>query len=219
MNKKMLGLLVILCGSLLVRPLCAQSTGGNREEVIRHLEEDERKAVLASDTAKLEELWSPMMIVNNPQSTITPDRQAILNLVRGGFIKYSRFERTIEAIRFHGDLAIVMGAETVEPIGNNPKAGQSVKRRFTNVWLQAGGRWQVIAARQRHSGVEPRQSREQNLFRSECGRRRPRSQGNARDIMAVPRQKAVRAQPCAVPALSSPIFSHPHAQRSSPLAR
>lgn len=152
MNKRMIGLLVIFCGSLLVRPLCAQLPGGDREEVIRHLEEDERKAVLASDTAKLEELWSPVMIVNNPQSTITPDRQAILNLVRGGFIKYSRFERTIEAIRFHGDLAIVMGAETVEPIGNNPKAGQKVKRRFTNVWLQAEGRWQVIA---RHANVIP----------------------------------------------------------------
>ena len=92
------------------------------------------------------------MIVNNPQSTITPDREAILKLVRGGFIKYSSFERTIEAVRFHGDLAIVMGAEKVDAIGNNPKAGQQVKRRFTNIWARSGDTWQVIA---RHANVIP----------------------------------------------------------------
>lgn len=103
-------------------------------------------------TEKLQQLWSPLMIVNNPQSTITPDRAAILAPVHKGAIKYSSFERTIEAVRFHEGLAIVMGAEVVEAIGTNPRAGQKVKRRFTNIWRQADGRCQVIA---RHANVIP----------------------------------------------------------------
>ena len=151
MKRRAFVLPIVLCGSLLAKPLWAQPPD-DRESAIRALEEQERQAVLRSDADALERLWSPRMIVNNPQSTITPDREAVLKLVRTGFIKYSRFERTIEAVRFHGDLAIVMGAETVEPVGQNPRAGQHVKRRFTNMWSRAGDTWQVIA---RHANVVP----------------------------------------------------------------
>ena len=150
MNARAFVLPLVLCG-LLATPLAAQERD-DRESSIRALEEQERQAVLHSDTDALQKLWSPVMIVNNPQSTITPDREAVLTLVRDGFIKYSSFERTIEAVRFHGDLAIVMGAEKVEPIGRNPKAGQQVKRRFTNIWSRTGSTWQVIA---RHANVIP----------------------------------------------------------------
>jgi len=152
MNTKIFFLFVALCSSFCTKPLCAQEPSDPREKSIRQLEDEEKQAVIDADAGKLEQLWSPQMIVNNPQSRITPDREAILNLVRNGAIKYSRFERTIEAIRFVGDLAIVMGAEIVEPTGQNPRAGQKVKRRFTNIWRQADGRWQVIA---RHANVIP----------------------------------------------------------------
>ena len=151
MNKRACVLPIVLCGAFLTTPLWGQEKDA-RESSIRALEEQERQAVLRSDTDTLQRLWSPLMIVNNPQSTITPDRDAILKLVRDGFIKYSSFERTIEAVRFHGDLAIVMGAEKVDAIGRNPKAGQQVKRRFTNVWARTGDTWQVIA---RHANVIP----------------------------------------------------------------
>ncbi|HYC72640.1 MAG TPA: nuclear transport factor 2 family protein [Opitutaceae bacterium] len=148
----MLVLFVALCGGFFAEPLCAQDRRDAREELIRRLEEEERRAVIDADTGTLERLWSPGMIVNNPQSTITPDRGAILNLVRSGTIRYARFERAIEAIRFADDLAIVMGAEVVEPAGNHPKAGRKLKRRFTNIWRETDGRWQVIA---RHANVVP----------------------------------------------------------------
>jgi hypothetical protein len=46
-----------------------------------------------------------------------------------------------------------MGAETVRPIGKAPLAGQTVKRRFTNIWSREGGTWRLIA---RHANVIPR---------------------------------------------------------------
>ena len=122
------------------------------EETIRSLENQERLAVLAGDTATLERLWSATLIVNNPQSSISAERGVVLALVRNGLIRYSSFERAIEAIRVDGDHAIVMGSEEVVPIGDAPHAGQTVHRRFTNIWKMKGTTWVMIA---RHANVIP----------------------------------------------------------------
>ena len=120
------------------------------EELIRSLEEQERRAVLDGDTAMLERLWSETMIVNNPQSSLSADRGVVLGLVRKGLIRYSSFDRSIEAVRFEGDIAIVMGSEAVVPVGDAPRAGQTVHRRFTNVWRRKGDTWVMVA---RHANV------------------------------------------------------------------
>lgn len=120
------------------------------EDVIRQLEEQERQAVLDQDLAALEQLWSEDLIVNNPQNQISASRSDVLALVKRGLIRYAAFERRIEAIRFNMDIAIVMGAETVEPVGDAPRAGGTVERRFTNIWRKHGAEWHMIA---RHANV------------------------------------------------------------------
>ncbi|CAG0927900.1 hypothetical protein TFLX_00684 [Thermoflexales bacterium] len=123
----------------------------NREEdVIRQLEEQERQAVLQQDLAALERLWAEELIVNNPQNQISPSRGAVVELVKRGLIRYTAFERRIESIRFSADIAIVMGAETVEPVGDAPRAGGTVERRFTNIWGKQDATWHMIA---RHANV------------------------------------------------------------------
>lgn len=120
------------------------------EDTIRQLEEQERQAVLREDTAALEQLWSDEFIVNNPQNRVTASRDDALALVRRGLIRYAAFERQIEAIRFNDDIAIVMGAETVEPVGDTPRAGTTVRRRYTNIWRKQAATWRMIA---RHANV------------------------------------------------------------------
>jgi hypothetical protein len=63
---------------------------------------------------------------------------------------YSSFERKIEFIRIDGNFAIIMGAESVQPIGDAPLAGKTVQRRFTNIWKKDGNTWCAIA---RHANV------------------------------------------------------------------
>jgi hypothetical protein len=85
---------------LLVQPLelrAQQAAPANAESAIRALEEQERVAVLNEDLATLERLWSDRLMVNNPQNAVSPDRATVLDLVRGGLIRYSRFDRQIEA--------------------------------------------------------------------------------------------------------------------------
>ena len=149
------GTVALLMAALLASCTSVQSesrASSSPEETIRSLENQERGAVLAGDTATLERLWSETMIVNNPQSSISADRGVVLGLVRRGLIRYSSFARTIEAIRFDGDIAIVMGSEEVVPVGDAPHAGQTVHRRFTNIWKRAGTTWVMIG---RHANVIP----------------------------------------------------------------
>ena len=159
MNNLPSRLCVLLLAALFASIAGAQSEPSaetRREEAIRLAENEERLAVLGGDTASLERLWSASMIVNNPQSRISANRDAVLELVRKGLIRYSSFERTIEAIRFEGQIAIVMGAETVVPTGNAPGAGHPVHRRFTNLWKHQGNGWVMIG---RHANVIPAEAR------------------------------------------------------------
>jgi ketosteroid isomerase-like protein len=142
--------LSMLLGSGLVAPVWTEEAMTSDERTIRSLEEQEVVAVLNQDVAMLERLMSDRIIVNNPQNGITPDREGVLDRVRRGLIRYSSFDRRIEAIRIDGDVAIVMGLEIVVPIGDAPRAGETVRRRYTNIWKRTGSGWKSIA---RHANV------------------------------------------------------------------
>ncbi len=129
-----------------------QGPPSDDEAAIRSLEERVRSDVLNQDTLALMSVWSEHFVVNAPANRVAPDRRAVFDLIRQGMIHYSSFEATIEHIRVDGDLAIVMGAETVRPIGKSPLAGQTVKRRFTHLWRKDAGSWRLIA---RHANVIP----------------------------------------------------------------
>jgi ketosteroid isomerase-like protein len=122
----------------------------SEEDVIRQLEEQECQAVLNQDLAALKHLWAEEFIVNNPQNQISMSRGDVLALVQRGLIRYATFQRRIESIRINADITIVMGAEIVEPIGDAPRAGGAVERRFTNIWRKQDTSWHMIA---RHANV------------------------------------------------------------------
>ena len=61
-----------------------------------------------------------------------------------------QLDREIETMLFHGDTVIVMGQETVTPVGKAPFAGQTVRRRYTHFWMKRGGDWLLTA---RHANV------------------------------------------------------------------
>ena len=154
MGTQFLGSLVLLLVASLSLVVAAHSEGpaSDKEKTIRSLEDQERMSVLNEDIAALERLWAEQFIVNNPQNEISADRNAVLDRVRRGLIRYSKFERQIEAIRFNDDVAIVMGSETVTPKSDDAGSNQAVHRRFTNIWRKTGATWRAIA---RHANVIP----------------------------------------------------------------
>lgn len=122
----------------------------DREGEIRKIDLAEADAILRNDAAAAEAFYADEIVVNNPRYTITYGKQALMALIKTGSIHYSSFVREIEKITFQGETAIVMGKETVKPVENAPGAGQTIQRRFTNIWMKRDGKWLLIA---RHANI------------------------------------------------------------------
>lgn len=148
-----LSLFVVLSiGSLLVAQQPSQNgteSGESQltkaEEEIRRIDQSEAAAVLANDLAAIEKLWAEDFTVNAPNNQIARGREFILNLVKNGQLDYSSFDRKVEAVMLYPNTAIIMGEETVTPQRKAPLAGQTVRRRITNIWMKRDGNWQLTA--------------------------------------------------------------------------
>lgn len=135
-----------------------------RDAEIRRLENIEREAILKADSLTLFKLASPNMVIHNPaNSVITVD--GLKMLFRAGKLNYLSFERTIEKITFNDNLAIVMGEEKLKPQGLSTNAGQSVTRRFTNIWKYANAQWQIIGRQSTIIKAEPTEAYKKRILR------------------------------------------------------
>lgn len=129
----------------------AQYTAKTEAE-IRRLEQVVVTAILNGDTNILKQVWAQEFLVNNPRNDISANRDAVLLTQKAGMINYSSFERVIERMQFQKNFVITMGYETFVSRNDIPgvKAGQTYKRRFTNIWMKKNGSWQQIA---RHASI------------------------------------------------------------------
>lgn len=117
------------------------------EQEIRKLDLAEADAIQRSDFAALNKLLAEDFTVNSPRNQIVKGREELFALIRSGVTNYSLFVREAEAVLIHGNTVVVLGSETIKPTGNAPGAGQTVRRRYTNVWMKRNGRW-LLTARQ-----------------------------------------------------------------------
>jgi hypothetical protein len=122
----------------------AFAQGQQAEEELKKLEQMEVKAVLEKDTITLKKLWDKDYVVNNPDNKVV---LAIPNSVFRPVLTKPRtsFTREVEHITIRGNIAFSMGNETIIPGGDLPKSGQSVKRRYTNIWMKVDGSWKLVA--------------------------------------------------------------------------
>lgn len=133
---------------------CATSAQDNSktEAEIRRLEQIVVTAILNADTNRLKQVWAPEFLVNNPRNDISGNRDSVLLTQKAGMINYSSFERVIERMQFQKSFIITMGHETFISRNDTPgaRAGQTYKRRFTNIWMKKNGKWQQTA---RHASI------------------------------------------------------------------
>jgi hypothetical protein len=143
MKAKLLVVLLLLsCGLLAADP--ARTQESRVEAEIRRLEQAEVKAIMEWDKATLEKLWDKKYVVNNPYNQIVvagadPTDRPVLQNPR------TSFKREVDHITVRGDVVISMGREEVVPGGDQPKAGKTVKRRYTNIWMKVDGEWMLVA--------------------------------------------------------------------------
>ena len=125
----------------------------SKEAEIKGMEEKQREAILHLDTTAMEKLWDKDLAVNSPTYNVV-DKAGGMFAFKNGYIHYSSIQQEIEKIMFNGDIGIVMGLETVKPIGLAPNAGKTVKRRFTNIWRQKGNTWTLFARQATNISIE-----------------------------------------------------------------
>jgi len=110
---------------------------------INSLEEISRKAILQKDSATLHKLWSPTFMVNTPINNVLIGNQ--IDMVLNGQISYTSYKGVMEEILVSGDIAISMGHETVVAVLGNRNGGQTIERRYTNIWKKEKQGWMLIA--------------------------------------------------------------------------
>ena len=103
-------------------------------------------ALIADEYAVFAAALAPELVVNNPVNVVA-QRGVVAQLNADGKISYSQYERLIEHASLRGDMVLLMGEEIVVPKGHNPLAGQTVHRRFTELWRPEGEKW-LLSARQ-----------------------------------------------------------------------
>jgi hypothetical protein len=114
-----------------------------KEADVREMEFIEAKALLQKDIPTLQKVWASNFMVNAPINMIFIGGQ--IDLVKAGILSYSSFTRNIEKVMGFKDVVITMGNETVVPSGLDPLAGQTINRRYTNIWSKEKGNWVLVA--------------------------------------------------------------------------
>jgi len=129
----------------------AQADATKAEQEVRRLNVDEVNAFLHKDPEAMARLWSDDLVVTNPLNKFV-NKQAVLGMMKSGFLIISAYDRQVEYLHVYGDTVIVAGAETVTWGGQMPNAGKVEHLRFTAIWMKQDGRWQEVA---RHANVVP----------------------------------------------------------------
>ncbi len=104
------------------------------------------KLILTQDTVAMRKFNPDDLVITNPFGQMI-GKEKMIERVKAGIIKYSKFEKTIEHFAMEGDnVAIVAGKENVTPTtdANRADAGKPHERRFTEVWVLREGNWQRI---------------------------------------------------------------------------
>lgn len=143
MKKSIIKLLFIIC----VYDLQAQES--NIEAEIRKLEQLEVQAIIKNDTTALSKLWDKNYVVNAPDNMInfagkSVTSRPVLNRSR------LNFTRQVEEIVINGNVVFAMGNETVTREAKKSGEQETIKRRYTNIWIFKNDAWKLAA---RHANI------------------------------------------------------------------
>lgn len=102
------------------------------------------RALVSGDHAAFAASMADDLVVNHPQNTLS-QKGATSQRNAGGLISYTRYDRTTEYAGLRGAMVLLKGEELCVPRWPKPRAGQEVRRRFTDLWREDGGRWRLTA--------------------------------------------------------------------------
>jgi hypothetical protein len=118
------------------------------EASLRAADAEQMRIIVEEDAKAQQAFMHPNYMINAPVNAVKRKPELVAMLARGGMASES-FERVVEATSLTGNVGVVMGHEVVTPAKDSNLGrlhpGKSLQRRFTNVFLWEGGKWQFLA--------------------------------------------------------------------------
>ena len=118
------------------------------EANLRAADAEQMRIIVQGDAEAQQAFMHPNYIINAPANLVRRKSELVSMLARGGMASES-FDRTIEGTAITGNVGIVMGREVVRPAATSNLGrlhpGQTLQRRFTNVFLWEDGKWTFLA--------------------------------------------------------------------------
>jgi hypothetical protein len=149
-----LAVMVAVLASLSVVPAVAAPAGAG-ERALAALDARQKDMVARGDLPGLLALAAPDLTINAPTGRVL-SHDEFFAMMRDGRIGAEAFERTVESIRIHGAVGVVMGSEVFTPTAGSELGrtwgARPLRRRYSNVYIRDAGRWRWLA---RHANVVP----------------------------------------------------------------
>ena len=120
------------------------------ETEIRRLDVAAAEAIQKKDEKLIARFFTADSVTNNPRNGLTRGSAGIIDAARTNIINYYSFDRVIESVQLLKGAAVVMGNETLVMRSANGGRGETIRRRYTNVWMKTGKDWQIVA---RHANI------------------------------------------------------------------
>lgn len=141
---------VFLFSVLIMGQTKSQPAKSKLEATLRKLDLEAALAIQEKDEAHIAKFFTKESVTNNPRNGLTLGSAGVIEAARTGVINYLSLDREIESVQILGNTAILMGNETVVMVGSDKGPGETIRRRYTNIWMKTGRDWQIVA---RHANI------------------------------------------------------------------
>ncbi|MGB7201985.1 MAG: nuclear transport factor 2 family protein [Pyrinomonadaceae bacterium] len=141
---------VLLFSILIVGQTKSQPAKSKLEATLRKLDLEAAMAIQEKDEARIARFFTKDSVTNNPRNSLTLGSAGVIEAARIGVINYRSLDRKIESVQILGHTAILMGNETVVMKASDNGPGETIHRRYTNIWMKTGKGWQIVA---RHANI------------------------------------------------------------------
>jgi ketosteroid isomerase-like protein len=102
------------------------------------------EAMRARDIESVKKFIATDLVVNAPINRVVDGANMLARLSRGEIAYDDEGVSTVEFMGVRDDLVVVMGGGVLNPVGNAPNAGKTIRRRWTDVWKNIDGQWKMI---------------------------------------------------------------------------
>ena len=109
---------------------------------MRRAERERFAAMSANDVPAVERLLGDDLVYTHSTAQVE-SKSEFLESMRGGAVKYISLEPRDQVVRVYGQTAVITGGVTITSMSRGEHRRSVL--RYTDVWVERDGRWQMVS--------------------------------------------------------------------------